>query len=459
MRILSLLGVAAICALAAPRAALAIGEVVTDVRVRENARTEEETIRSIAGIHIGDTMEVHTLEVVRERLNTCGLFADVNVYWEPYKDGVRVNIVIADKIPWAPLPTFSYSPGNISGGLFVGHGNLFGRGKRGIIGGRVSTADSGALVAYQDPALLGSWVFWEFSGHFQDQTIPEFSNVPGMPLVPVRETNLRSFGFNGSIGVAWFRRVKTSVGWTIDRFRLRGWKLNTMPGEFPDAVGLPTGQEPGLRANISTSVTFDFRAREHAIMWGNALSFGFDHGGHTWGGDAKFHYVKVRASYEQGFRFFRRHNLIFRLGGYAGRDLPLWSENSVGGTDLRGYVYHQFAGDTQFNGQGEYHFPLFSISKLDVRGVAFYDAAAIWYRDLPPTDQSGTNYDMRPDGRNFLPTRYLQEGFRARRDIHTSAGAGLRFYLRSIAVPLVGVDFGYGIESRGPVRIVLIIGL
>jgi outer membrane protein insertion porin family len=444
---------------AAPRPALAIGEVITDVRVRENARTEEDTIRSIAGISIGETMELHTLEVVRERLNTCGLFADVNVYWEPYKDGVRVNIVIQDKIPWAPLPTFSYSPGNISGGLFIGHGNLFGRGKRGIIGGRVSTADSGALLAYQDPALFGSWVFYEFTGRFQDQTIPEFSNVLGTPLTPVRETSLRSLGFSGGLGVAWFRVVKTSVGWTIDNFKLRGYRVHDAPDEFPGATGLPAGAAPGVRANITTSLTFDFRAREHAIMWGNALSFGFDHGGSRWGGDRKFNYMKVRASYEQGFRFFRRHNLILRVGGYAGRDLPLWSENSVGGTDLRGYVYHQFAGDTQFNSQVEYHFPLFSISKLDVRGVVFQDAAAIWYRDLPPTDQSGTTYDVRPDGRSFLPTQYLREGFDRNRDVHTSAGGGLRFYLRSIAVPLVGVDGGYGISGHGPWRIVLIIGL
>ncbi len=451
--------VAAALAVGAPRPAFAIGEVITDVRVRENARTEEGTIRSIAGIHIGDTMDVHTLEEVRERLNSCGLFADVNVYWEPYKSGVRVNIVIQDKIPWAPVPAFSYSPGNISGGLFVGHGNLFGRGKRGIIGGRISTADSGAILAYQDPAFFGSWVFWDFAGRFQDQTVPEYSNVPGYPLTPVRETGLRSYGFQASLGVAWFRRVKTNVGWALDKFELRQTKLHDGPMEFPDAGALPPATGVGKRGYFNASLTFDFRAREHAITWGPALSFGIDHGSPTWGGDPKFHYVKVRGSFDLGIRIMRRQNLILRLGGYAGRDLPLWSENSVGGTDLRGYLYHQFAGDTQFNSQVEYHFPLFSILKLDIRGVVFGDGAAIWYRNLPHTDLTGQYYDQRADGRNFLPAKYLVGGFDPHRDIHTSAGAGLRFYLRSIAVPLVGVDAGYGISGHGPVRIVLIIGL
>ena len=50
-----------------------------------------------------------------------------------------------------------------------------------------------------------------------------------------------------------------------------------------------------------------------------------------------------------------------------------------------------------------------------------------------------------------------RRGFRAKRDVHTSVGAGLRFFLRSVAVPLVGVDAGYGLPD-GPVRIVLVIG-
>ena len=40
----------------APAPAHAVGEEITDVRVLGNVRTEESTIRSIAGISIGDTL-------------------------------------------------------------------------------------------------------------------------------------------------------------------------------------------------------------------------------------------------------------------------------------------------------------------------------------------------------------------------------------------------------------------
>ena len=42
----------------------------------------------------------------------------------------------------------------------------------------------------------------------------------------------------------------------------------------------------------------------------------------------------------------------------------------------------------------------------------------------------------------------LRSGFSFDQSLHNDVGAGLRFFLRSVAVPLVGVDAGYGIEAR-----------
>jgi outer membrane protein assembly factor BamA len=356
------------------------------------------------------------------------------------------------------VPTFSYSPGNTSAGLVIAHGNLFGRGKRGIIGGRISTADSGALLAYQDPAFFGSWIFYEFAGRLQDQTIPEYGNVAmDGPLEPLRQTHLRSTGFSASLGIAWFRRVKTSIGWNIDRYQLKWWQYPGGDRLLPGTEMPPPAAEGGLRGNAEAVVTFDFRVREHAVMWGNALTFGLDHGDPQWGGDPQFKYFKARVAYEHGFRFLRRHNFVVRLAGFAGKDLPFWAENWAGGTNLRGYVYRQFAGDTQGRSQAEYHFPLFTVGKLDVRGLLFHDAAAIWYRQLPDMDQTQQVYVRRDDGRQFLPAQYLQPGFDPNRDIHMSTGGGLRFFLRSVAVPLVGVDLGYGI-GHGPLRVLIVLG-
>jgi outer membrane protein insertion porin family len=448
------------CLLLSTRA-LAQEEMITDVRVMNSVRTDEGTVRSIAGVSIGDALHSDTLDIARERLHTSGLFADVNVYWEPHRDGVRVVIIVTEKFPWAPVPTFSYSPGNLSAGGVIAHGNLFGRGKRGLIGGRWSNVDSGLLVAYDDPAFFGSWGFFTLKGKFQSQSIPEYSNaqLPDMPLSPLRNTLLRSYGFEASAGIAWFRKIRTSFGWNIDKTEVR-WSTANLDNPYAAAaLGDPTpiAAKSARRGNMNANLTFDFRARQHAIMYGNALGFGAEYASTGWGSEASLWYWKASASYEHGIRFFRQHNLIVRAGCFVGENLPLWSENSAGGTNLRGYLYRQFQGDTHLRTQVEYHFPLFSIGSLDVRSLVFSDAAAIWFRQLPDVDPATGTYFQRDDGRQFLPPGYLLQGFRANRDIHTSAGAGLRFYLRTVAVPLVGVDVGNGLGTKD-VRVILVVG-
>jgi outer membrane protein assembly factor BamA len=442
---------------AAAGAAWAVGEMIRDVRIEGAVRTNEDTVRAIAGVSIGDSLDPDTLDKVRERLNTSGLFSDVNVFWEPYRDGVRVVISVGEKFPWAPLPTFSRSAGNTSFGLVLVHGNLFGAGKQGVIGGRLSTADSGAAIGYRDPALFGSWAYYQFNGRFQDQTIPEFANDPVhmARVIPLRETKLRSLGFEARAGVAWFRRVKTEVGWHYEKYDVRRSMEN--PDYEPPLPPLPPAMTDIRIGYAMAQLTFDFRAREQAVLTGNSLSAGVNFGNPTWGSDSTIDFWKLGAGYEHGFRLFRRHNLIFHGEFILGERLPMPLENYIGGTSLRGYVYQQFRGDTQASAQAEYHFPLFSIRQLDFRGLVFYDAAALWWRKLPPIDPATGTYFVARNGRDYLPPEYLKEGFDAKRDIHQSVGAGLRFFLRSVAVPLVGVDFGFGFDQKA-FRVVIVLG-
>ncbi len=223
-------------------------------------------------------------------------------------------------------------------------------------------------------------------------------------------------------------------------------------------IDLPPAAVSARRGAVTANLTFDFRARQHAVMYGNALGFSLEMGGKRWGSSGEMDYWKASTSYEHGIRFFRRHNLIVRAGGTAGENLPLWAENSAGGTNLRGYLYRQFQGDTHLRTQVEYHFPLFSLWGLDFRGLVFNDTAAIYFRKLPPVNLEGTAYDIRSDGRQFLPPGYLHQGFQFKDDLHSSAGAGLRFYLRTVAMPLVGIDVGNGLGTKD-VRVILVLGV
>src|SRR6185295_2442283 len=163
-----------------------------------------------------------------------------------------------DKFPWAPVPTASWSANNRSIGLLFVHGNLFGRGKQLLLGGRWAQVDSGAALAYRDPALLGSWAYWQVQGFVQQQTIPEYDRNDLVPLGPVRETHFASYGFEATLGVAWLRRVRTQIAWQLQQI---GDVTSDIPSTSDTSMTMQTlpaarGAVVGMgKANLS----FDFR--------------------------------------------------------------------------------------------------------------------------------------------------------------------------------------------------------
>ncbi len=69
---------------------------------------------------------------------------------------------------------------------------------------------------------------------------------------------------------------------------------------------------------------------------------------------------------------------------------------------------------------------------------------------MPPdtTIDPLTGYRVRDTPTSARSCLRQESGFSPGRDIHNDVGAGLRFFLRSVAIPLIGFDAGYGIEAR-----------
>jgi hypothetical protein len=236
--------------------------------------------------------------------------------------------------------------------------------------------------------------------------------------------------------------VKTQIAWHLEKFD-NNHSFDPVTGMMlPGTLDATQGGTVGIGR---ASLTFDFRAREFAVMRGTALAVALDYASPDFNSD--FTFWRAGASWEHGIRFFKSHNFIYSAGVTTGHNLPFWSENTAGGPNLRGYLSQQFRGDTQAGGKVEYHFPLFSVGSLDFRALGFYDLQAVWFRDLPDSCVVGapcTRTDT-ADMRNF-PAQ-VDPGFSWTRNVHSDVGAGLRFFLRSVAVPLVGFDVGWGITT------------
>ena len=342
--------------------ACAVGEQITDVRVLDNQRTEESTVRSIAGISIGDTLEADTLDTVRERLNTTGLFADVNVWWEPHGSGVRVNISVKDKFPWAPVPDRLLVVQQQVDRPAVRPRQPVRPRQAAAARRRASrTIDSGAVarlprsLAVRQLGLLAA---------------PGGRAAAGHPRVP-------ELGRDAAASRRWpIRRVPRDAPLLL---RLRAGLRHRLdapgedpgrlaPGEVltsttgPDDPARPADRRPsqatkprhlGLRPRRAELRLPRARVRGHDRRRRSPASV--DYGSPGFGSD--FTFWRAGAGWEQGIKFFRSHNLIYSVGGVVGHNLPFWNENTAGGTNLRGYLGQQFRGDTQLGGKARVPLP------------------------------------------------------------------------------------------------------
>src|SRR6185369_2014709 len=127
------------------------------------------------------------------------------------------------------------------------------------------------------------------------------------------------------------RRVRTQVSWRVEQFNVE----KSYDPNDPEQMPMPVDQwaTRGARVGMGkASVSFDFRAREFAVMTGTSLGGGLDVARPDFGSDLSF--WRVGAGVEHGVRFFKSHNLILGVGGTFGKNLPFWMENAAGGPNL-----------------------------------------------------------------------------------------------------------------------------
>jgi outer membrane protein insertion porin family len=152
-------------------------------------------------------------------------------------------------------------------------------------------------------------------------------------------------------------------------------------------------------------------------------------------------------------RLFEEQNLVLRAEAQLGRDMPFHTELTSGGGNLRGFLHRQFRGDTKTSLTAEYHFPLFKVQPLAVRGVVFSDTALTFFREVPDDGVL-----QNEDGlllRRYLPNQ--REGLDGGQ-LAQGVGGGLRLFLSNIVLPLLGVDVAYGVNP-GEVRVYVVAGV
>ncbi|HTJ41354.1 MAG TPA: BamA/TamA family outer membrane protein [Kofleriaceae bacterium] len=431
-------------------AAVARAEEIIEVRVEDNRKTTSDTVKLIAGIDDGDDWTPDMVDLVTQRLVTSGLFKDVKVFSEPSGEGgVIVHLIVEDKHSWVIAPAFYDQPTNKGGGIGFGENNLFGRNQKLLIYGQVATGDTFFVGAFVDPSLWGTRLRAQYDLYLASNRIIEYAPPSAYrddPL-PVRESRLHYLNNGLKVGARLWGKTTFDV-------RLRAAHVGYQDVKLADGATLdqtttdPNATQPPPPGaggwDVSGELFFgiDTRANWYGLSAGHKIVAMFEQALPSLGSD--FRYWDASLYMERATRVFEEHNLVLKGQIAYGHDLPFQQEFTSGGTTMRGWKNMQLRGDFQLAGNAEYSVPMFTVHGLAVRGLAFWDTTYTTFVDK----QTGDTF------RNYLP------GSEARglAPFKNSVGVGTRLYLRQIVLPLLGLDFGYGVE-RGDYEIYLAIGL
>lgn len=441
---------------------IAAADTIREIVVEGNTKTTTDTVELIAKIEVGDDWTSDMLDRIKADLVSSGLFKDVDGFWDacgpatrPKCDapGVRVHLTVKDKHSWVIAPAFYNQPTNTGGGIGFGENNLFGENQKLLLYGQIATGDSFFIGAWVVPAIGGTRFYAQLDTYLKTARVIEYEPPTGYTSNPeaVRQSRMNYLNGGFKLGIELFRGIKLDA-------RLRGayvsyqdvhalttdlTRITTDP--TADINNPPAPGKEGWDVSNEIGLTIDRRANWYGIQSGYRYQTSFEYTLPKLGSD--FHYYLFNLSLYRAVQVLERHNLVAKAAVNLGHDLPFQQEFSMGGTAMRGYINSQFRGDLRVAGNLEYSLPLFTVAGLSIRGLGFFDSGYT-------TFQNATN-----DERNYLPSsRRGAPGTSTLAPFKNSVGVGTRFYLRQIVLPLLGLDFGYGLEARD-LQIYLAIGL
>jgi outer membrane protein insertion porin family len=428
------------------------GEEITRIVVEDNTKTTSDTVEVIAGIEKGDTWTAAMVDVVKTRLVSSGLFKDVEVYWTKEPGGVAIHILAKDKHSWVIAPAVYSQPTNKGGGIGFGENNLFGQNQKLLLYGQIATGDTFFIGAWLIPNIGGTRFYGQLDTYLKsarniEYTAPTSWLIDKGELRPVRESRIHYLNFGANLGVELWRGVKigtrlraASVSYK-DVKLAEGASIGDVTGNPADTM-VPTPGAEGMDISNEWNFQIDRRANWYGVTTGHRYAMALEHSLESFGSDFKYWLFTVSAL--KAYKVFNRHNFVLKGTTQYGSDLPFQQELMTGGTSMRGWLNNEFRGDFRALANIEYSFPIMTIAGFSVRGLTFLDSS---YTTFIHTNEMA-------NGRDYLPNSEVRglDGFK------NSVGVGTRFYLRQIVLPLLGLDFGYGLEARD-YQVYLAIGL
>ena len=418
--------------LAIPRADAQPAETpraIVGFTVRGDSKLTNKTAEYLSHYDLGDPITSEDIPKLVQAFQSSELFETVVVTLEPAPGGVVVVATLDDKHSWIIAPTLFLLPGNTAFGLGFAENDFQGKNQKILLYGQLGTRESLLFGTFLNPSLDGTPITYRLDLYAYRRNISEFLNPTNndrdASIARITQTTYLGGGALVGYRVNW---------WLTPDLRVRFAKVTFHNPHASDAAStpLPMPETDGWDVTMQARLTLDARHHRYGVTWGPYVQAIYDH---TIPGLDDYDYSSVLVRAYQSWHFFGEHQLELRTGFIAGRHLPLHEDVTLGGAgDLRGYAIDRFRGDTRYSARVEYSLPITKRSIFAFRGIGFWDTGTIGFH----SPRTGGD-------RVYLPSQ-REDIDRWRNDV----GLGLRIYVKSIVLPLLGLDFAYGLEARAP---------
>jgi outer membrane protein insertion porin family len=310
----------------------AIEYVLDGIEVRGNKKTDTAFVRDLAGVEVGQTVDLAQLEPVKLRLLGTGYFEDVDLRLE--RGGERGHVVLVVEVRERNTIILSdiflgSSPRHpFWGGADVVEGNFLGRGLSLGAAGVVGNGQWGAEARLADPYAFNLPLRIAGTARFRDGAEPIF----------LRGTPQETLAGADEVPLLHYRRAGGELGGGIYPLSLLGVFLDLgyehveARSDLPDLSGSSLRSGSSHHPYVRLSLDHDTRDNPLAATRGYRLNLQIGGSHAAMGGDYDYFKAVLRTAYHKALRFGAPGHVVrFELfGGYIHGDAPFFERFFVG---------------------------------------------------------------------------------------------------------------------------------
>ncbi|MCP3103368.1 BamA/TamA family outer membrane protein [Myxococcus sp. K15C18031901] len=373
-----------------PEAELVPGRIER-IDIEGNARTQDAVILRALRTLPGELLTRDAGPELKRRLLNLKLFKSVAVRSRPEGEGVVLQVQVDERWTLLPIPMFTSSKGQWQVGLFALETNLFGLNKTFVLGALAGNRGGNVFSLYRDPGIAGTrWtasLFGQYAKLDRERRVRD---------VVVEEYTDRRVDASATLGYQFLPELNVGAG-----------VFTLLNKPLPRAAG---GVAPERSDVFGVSVSAEYLGQDFHFYFneGPLARLSFRQGLEAIGSTRAFRQVSAFAGYT--LSVFGKQSLTL-LGSFE----RVWGDPTVhalllgGRTGSRGFTKETLWAEQAATATLEYQVPLWSPSMATFTAHAFLDVGRVAWK----------NARLR----------------------YAAPGAGLRVYLRSVAVPALGLDF------------------